>query len=391
MSSGFVIIGAGPSGLYLARELGRFLDNVIIFEEDRELGLPPHCTGLVNINSISALGIAPPIVNTYRYVRITDLEGNSVTFDFMGNSIAMLDRPGLENYLAEGINASLILGERVLEVKPSGLVTRNHRNVDYSIAVIAEGAVGSLSGKLIPWRQRYVYGVQSDVRSFRSNGLMPRSLDEIVVIFDRRLSNHFFAWIVPRDSHEYRIGVADDIDVWTKFTALMRMVDAGGGKYFGGKVIIGGSPDHVVTGRVALIGDAAGFVKPMTGGGIVMGMVSARLLADSIINALNNGLTAENGLAIYDSVFRRLIRGKITALSAASHILHEVMGTELNAALKSLSGVRVRVSDYDNHVGAVVKAALVSPGRFLRALSFIMGGVLSQGINDILSMIKNLV
>lgn len=55
-----VIIGAGPSGLYLARELSKVM-NVTIFEEDKMLGMPPpHCTGLVNLDSLKSLGISPP-------------------------------------------------------------------------------------------------------------------------------------------------------------------------------------------------------------------------------------------------------------------------------------------------------------------------------------------
>lgn len=390
VSGNFVIVGAGPSGLYLARELDKVLDNVLVFEEDKELGLPPHCTGLVNLNSVIALGIEPPIVNTYRYVRITDLDGSSITFDFMTNSIAMLDRPGLENYLAEGINASLLLNERVLNINANSnnIVTKHYSNIDYDVAVIAEGAIGTLSSKLISWKQEYVYGVQSDIRSFINNGLMPRNLDEIVVIFDRRLSDHFFAWIVPKDSHEYRIGIADDANVWVKFTELLKLTNSKGGKPFGGKIIIGGSPNHVALGNIAVIGDAAGFVKPMTGGGIVMGMVSAKILANSIKYALKDGLTIEDGLVIYDNVFKRLIRGRIVSLSVASHILHNLIGNELNNAIKALSNTKVQVLDYDNHVGAVVKVALMKPTSFLRALSFIMGGIINQDIKLVADLIK---
>lgn len=388
MKGNFAIVGAGPSGLYLAREVSKVLDNVVVFEEDKELGLPPHCTGLVNLNSVSALGIEPPIINTFRYVRITDLDGNSITFDFITDSIAMLDRPGLENYLAEGINASLLLNEKVLSINNGNLVTRHYNGIDYEAAVIAEGAIGTLSSKLISWKQEHVYGVQSDVRSFVSGALMPRNLDEIVVIFDRRLSDHFFAWIVPRDSHEYRIGIADDVNVWVKFTELIKLTSARNGKPFGGKIVIGGSPDHVAIDNVAVIGDAAGFVKPMTGGGIVMGMVSAKILADSIKYALKEGLTVRDGFRVYDKVFRKLVRGKIISLSAASHVLHGLIGGELNNAIKALSNTRVQVLDYDNHVGAVVKAAFTRPISFLRALSFIMGGIVNQDSKSIIDMIK---
>lgn len=181
-----VIIGAGPSGLYLARELSKVM-NVTIFEEDKMLGIPPHCTGLVNLDSLKPLSISPPIINTYRYVRITDLSGNSITFDFKRKAIAMLDRPGLEHYLADELgSATLLLGERVTELSNESIRTRSRQEA-FNLAIIAEGANMALTKNIIPWSPVHVYGVQTDTKSFTVSELMPRSDDEIVVIFDRNL------------------------------------------------------------------------------------------------------------------------------------------------------------------------------------------------------------
>jgi Dehydrogenases (flavoproteins) len=214
-----IIIGAGPSGLYLARELSRVI-NVTVFEEDKALGLPPHCTGLVNTDSLKVLNVSPPVINTYRYVRITDLENHSITFDFKRRVIAMVDRPGLEHNLADELgSSSLVLGEGVVEINSKNIRTKS-RQLPYELTVIAEGASGRLGRGLIPWNHSYVYGVQTDTKSYIASDLMPRGDDEIVVIFDRKLSEHFFAWIVPRDYHEFRVGIADSSNTWVKFTEL---------------------------------------------------------------------------------------------------------------------------------------------------------------------------
>ncbi|GAB6944820.1 NAD(P)/FAD-dependent oxidoreductase [Vulcanisaeta sp. JCM 14467] len=362
-----IIVGAGPSGLYLARELSKVM-NVTIFEEDRMLGIPPHCTGLVNLSSLKVLGISPPIVNTYRYVRITDLSGNSITFDFRERTIAMLDRPGLEHYLADELgSATLALGERVTELD-NGIAKTKLRQEAFDIAIIAEGANMALTRNLIPWKPTHVYGIQTDTKSFAVSELMPRSDDEIVVIFDRKLSEHYFAWIVPRNSHEFRIGIADDANVWVKFTELLKIINAEQSKPFGGKIIIGGSPSHVVAGNVAIIGDAGGFVKPMTGGGIIMGMLSAKLLAESISNAVKEGLSITDALSLYDALFRKYIRGMVKALGSASYILHMMINRSLGNIMQLMSKVNVVVEDYDNHIDAIMKAASRRPWQFIKAL-----------------------
>lgn len=284
----------------------------------------------------------------------------------------MLDRPGLEHYLADELgSATLLLGERVIELGNGGVIRTKSREEAFNLAVIAEGAGLTLTRNVIPWNPNYVYGVQTDTKSFAESKLMPRSDDEIVVIFDRKLLEHYFAWIVPKGSHEFRIGLADEANVWAKFTELLKVINAEHLKPFGGKIVIGGSPDHVVAGNVAVIGDAGGgFVKPMTGGGgIIMGMLSARLLADSMINALREGLSISDSLVIYDTVFRRYVRERIKALSSASYILHMMMNKSLGEVLQSMSGTRVDVEDYDNHIDAILKAALRRPWSFIRRFS----------------------
>ncbi|WP_252901145.1 NAD(P)/FAD-dependent oxidoreductase [Vulcanisaeta sp. JCM 14467] len=226
----------------------------------------------------------------------------------------------------------------------------------------------ALTRNLIPWKPTHVYGIQTDTKSFAVSELMPRSDDEIVVIFDRKLSEHYFAWIVPRNSHEFRIGIADDANVWVKFTELLKIINAEQSKPFGGKIIIGGSPSHVVAGNVAIIGDAGGFVKPMTGGGIIMGMLSAKLLAESISNAVKEGLSITDALSLYDALFRKYIRGMVKALGSASYILHMMINRSLGNIMQLMSKVNVVVEDYDNHIDAIMKAASRRPWQFIKAL-----------------------
>ncbi len=388
-ASDAAIIGAGPSGLYLARELSRIM-NVVVFEEDKELGLPLHCTGLVNADSLKVLSISPPIINSYRYVRVTDLEGNSITFDFKRNAVAMLNRPGLENYLADELgSASLALGKRVLDVQGNTVRTKTGETT-YDLVIIAEGSSISLTKNLIPWKPTYVYGVQTDAKSYASNALMPRDINEIVVVFDRRLSNHFFAWIVPRDNHELRIGIADDANTWVKFVELLRITGVEHYNPFGGKVIISGSPDNVVTGSVAVIGDAAGFVKPTTGGGIIMGMLSAKLLAESIYSVVREGLRISDALSVYNMVFRKFIKNKVRALGGASSILHLMVNSSLGEVMHHMNTVNVEIYDYDNHIDAVLRAAMRRPLAFAKAMFSLIGELSLVEPNRINELIREL-
>lgn len=56
---------------------------------------------------------------------------------------------------------------------------------------------------------------------------------------------------------------------------------------------------HVFDGAL-LVGDAAGFINPLTGGGIHNSMISGMLAADTINAALNSGDLSRKGLEIYE-------------------------------------------------------------------------------------------
>ena len=62
---------------------------------------------------------------------------------------------------------------------------------------------------------------------------------------------------------------------------------------------------------VILVGDAGGFVNPMTGDGIYQAMVTARYAAEACIDAIQKSDLTEGGLSLYDKLLRRNILGEM--------------------------------------------------------------------------------
>jgi geranylgeranyl reductase family protein len=60
-----------------------------------------------------------------------------------------------------------------------------------------------------------------------------------------------------------------------------------------------------------LVGDAAGFINPLTGGGIHNALVSAQLAADTIINALSRGDYSRQNLKVYESLCHDALWGSM--------------------------------------------------------------------------------
>lgn len=67
---------------------------------------------------------------------------------------------------------------------------------------------------------------------------------------------------------------------------------------------------HVFDGAL-LVGDAAGFINPLTGGGIHNGLVSASLAAETIDTALKRGDTSSRGLREYQEKVNQALSGSM--------------------------------------------------------------------------------
>ncbi|MFP3216964.1 MAG: NAD(P)/FAD-dependent oxidoreductase, partial [Vulcanisaeta sp.] len=63
---------------------------------------------------------------------------------------------------------------------------------------------------------------------------------------------------------------------------------------------------------------------------------------------------------------------KLKALGVASTILHMLLNKSLGESLRLMSGLSIRVDDYDNHIDAILTAALRRPWAFIKAVAAII-------------------
>ena len=96
--SNIKIIGAGPIGCYCGYRLGKHFD-VEIFEEDKEIGKPKHCTGIVT-NEINKILKIPKnvVVNKIKKAELISPNNESVTLNV---DDIVLDRVKFDQFLAE--------------------------------------------------------------------------------------------------------------------------------------------------------------------------------------------------------------------------------------------------------------------------------------------------
>jgi len=337
------VIGAGPAGLSVAAAL----KDAEVFEEHNVVGLPRHCTSLVSAVSAERVGIPREVVvRRYDELYVTNLDGDFIRFRIRGG-VYLLDRPGLERRLAEHV-ANIRFGEKVTAIKGPYLYTeRGEKYGPYDYIVVAEGSLRRLSrayGEVVR-----LPGLQVDVKS-------PAELPGITVVYNPKISQAYFAWVVEVDKGVYRVGLADKCCLVEKLNKLVKLLKGSPvDRPFGGGVLAGPPVQRVVHGRVVLVGDAAGLVKPLSGGGIVLAVKSGKLAAEAL---------ARGTPSLYEEGTRQL-RMRLRA----AHLLFKLLYGKraVDRLLKTLSGGDYLAVDYDDHVKTLATAALTDP-RSLAAL-----------------------
>src|SRR5262249_1868387 len=92
-----------------------------------------------------------------------------------------------------------------------------------------------------------------------------------------------------------------------------------------------GAIERTVGDRVMAVGDAAGLVKPTTGGGIYYAVLTASLAADVAIEALRRDRLDAGSLSAYERAWRRELDEELDAQHALRNVASPLSDRELDS------------------------------------------------------------
>ena len=318
-----VVIGAGPAGLMAAAELAAHGRSVVVLEEHSEVGRPVHCTGVLGYDAFAELSLSPDtILALSTAAAFRHGSGEPVVIETERVIAAIVDRAMFDSALATRATtqgAELRTSARVdnLVVDNSGVIAhvRDGAPVHARVVVLACGAnyrFNRLLGLGVP--RTFVQTAQVE---------MPfPALPRIDVRLGRDVAPGGFAWAVPftRDGVPHaRLGLFCDTEAPARFRRFAAIMAAESGI----------DPDTVpearlkmlplspirrtVADRVVAVGDAAGMVKPTTGGGIYYSLLSGRLAGQVLSERLADDRLTAADLQPYEDQWRALLGPDIRA------------------------------------------------------------------------------
>ncbi len=311
-----LIIGAGPTGNYIAAQLARFGHRVMVIERQVRFGKSTCCTGIVGKECLNTFSIGrEAVVNEARSATFFAPSGKSLELSRPDTQAYILDRKIFDDYLARHAQAQgveYLMNTRVNDIQTSSTGVRvaaasNGRKVvlEGKCAVLACGfgsnlPVGSRSGK----EGDFVMGAQAEVALSDDRG--------VEVYFGNSVAPGFFAWLVPTIAGQGLAGLMTRSHTSLHMQEFLHSLQASGriGSQQG-EVKFGGIPlkplRRTSGKRILYVGDAAGQVKPTTGGGIYYGLTCARIAVDVLHRAISRNEFSSRTMSRYDRRWKRLL------------------------------------------------------------------------------------
>ncbi|WP_406660968.1 NAD(P)/FAD-dependent oxidoreductase [Methanolobus sp. ZRKC3] len=345
-----VVVGGGPIGSTAARYAAKNGATVLMVEDHAAIGSPVGCTGLLSKRALAECDVKPSddfVFNKVRGAFIHPMNGAYLPIDGRETKAYVVSRKMFDRRLA---NMAAEQGVDIcLNTRATGIEKSNGMQ---QVQIVREGIKQTIRSKVVIGAD----GVRSNIARMAGLGQVKKVLPGIQIEAPYRSQNPdfvelfvgsqapgFFAWTVPVNEDVSRIGLAVDGSSESAIAELDRLLRTnkhlacgyGGGKL---DIVMGGIPlgplEKTYCDGTLIVGDAAGQVKPTSGGGIYTGAVCAKIAGEVAAKAALENDTSDKRLSEYEQRWRARI-GKELAMGMK---IHDFIGGLEDGELDELIG-----------------------------------------------------
>jgi geranylgeranyl reductase len=301
------IVGGGPAGATLARLLGRQYKVLLLerrtFEKPLYAGLQKCCGGLLDPDAQKmlasfGLGLPKSVILSPQMFAVRTIDHDNRIERYYQRHYVNIDREAFDQWLESIIppaveirNGSLYRSHE--EDKDFVKIRFSKGNKDYiekaKILVGADGAFSKVRRASFP--SRNAPKIYVAIQEWFEN---TRKVNYYGAIFDREITD-FYSWLIPKENYLI-VGSAlfPNRDIHKNFALLkLRLKEDGfefqksirkNGAYLLRPLAV--DQIQIGSGRIALIGEAAGFISPSSAEGISYAFKSALALAGALAQGM---------------------------------------------------------------------------------------------------------
>jgi digeranylgeranylglycerophospholipid reductase len=347
------VIGAGPVGSMAAKYAAKAGASTILLEEHAVAGWPVQCAGLLGLEAMAESELPAASFILRGMLGATVYSPGGARLDFKAKARKawvvdrrLFDRAMLARALQEGADLRLRSSVRQIRREKEGnvLSLAGGEEISARIVISAEGVSALLARRAgIAQPQMILSGAQV---------LAPFAVED-----PEKVEVHLgqapglFAWVVPLDGSFARIGLCARDQGCERLRAFLK-TDIIAKRLQGSPVALNvgglpmGPPAATAVEGLLAVGDAAGQVKPTSGGGIYPGLVAAKIAGGVAAAAALEGDGSAERLGEYDRLWRAALGSELE------------MGMKMNRMLSKMG-----ISEIDELVGYIA-----SKPRLIRAI-----------------------
>ena len=310
-----IVVGAGPAGNNAALSLASQGYGVTVIDSRENIG-DKLCTGLVGEECFRRYPIDPALVyHEISSAWVVAPSSESLRFETLHSVARVVDRVGYVSSFADRAKragAQYLLSQRVVRVEQLNdrvSVVTSNGTLEARALVLAAGFGSQLNRQLgLGEASDYVVGTQALVET--------GDLDEVEVYLGRDVAPGFFAWLVPTQPGYALAGLLVRKNALERFDQFVSARKADGRvKELVSKATCWGIPlrplRKTYTDRVLVVGDAAGQVKPTTGGGIFYSLLASEIASGALDQALRDNNLSASRLGAYQKEWKNLLSNEL--------------------------------------------------------------------------------
>ncbi len=379
-----IIIGAGPAGTNTAYRLSSLGYDVTVVDWRQEIG-DKLCTGIVGSECLQRFPADSSLIyREARSARVVTPSGKAIDVARPETQAYVVNRVGYVASFAEKARqrgANYLLGHRVTGIYPNGETTSvqvsvgdEQRTLKCKAIVIASGFGSELTSQLGLQKVRdMVTGVQGEV-------LAPH-VDRIHIYFGKDVAPGFFAWLAPTTEGKALIGLLsrrhgsdllEQLILKLQSEGIINEVTKAPSKW--------GIPlrplSRTFGNRLLVVGDAAGQVKPTTGGGIYYALLASETAAETLHEAFSKQDLSANQLKTYQAKWKSLLSRELEIGYSARRLFEVLPDHQIDSLMQSVASnglhselVESRAVAFDWHSGFIMK--MLNHPVLSKALNFV--------------------
>lgn len=351
-----MVIGAGPAGSTAAKHAALNGAEVLLIDKKSEIGTPKRCAEGVSKEGLKRLGIDPHprwITKELSGVRMVSPNGTDVLLD--ENKVKLpeagyiLERKIFDKFLA--MDAARAGAQIMIKTLATGLqreddqllVNVQHMNQTHQIKTKIVIAADGPESRVGRWAGLKTAVKPKNMESCAQYEMVNVEMEEpdCIEFYFGSVAPGGYAWIFPKgeDVANVGLGVVNTLTEKSAYQHLQEFVKNNPATQNAQPVElnIGGDPvggliKDLVTDNVLVVGDAAGMVNPLTGGGISSGMTGGLIAGEVAAKAIKNGDWSAKGMEEYaerckveiGDTFKKYFKAKDFLLSLSDEELDKI-------------------------------------------------------------------